>query len=79
MPEVCAFISYSHADEWLKDELITHLAALRRNGELNLWHDRMIPAGGILDDEIDGRLNDCQLFLMLVSSSFLNSDYCVKK
>lgn len=77
--EISAFISYSHADEWLKDELITHFAALKRNGELFIWHDRMIPAGGILNEEIDARLKECQLFLMLVSSSFLNSDYCFRK
>jgi hypothetical protein len=38
-----------------EEELIAHLAALKRNGLVDGSHDRRIPAGGILHDEIDGR------------------------
>ena len=78
MNECKVFISYSHTDEWLKDELIKHLAALKRKGTISVWHDRMIPAGGILDNEIDTKLNESNLFLMLVSNDFINSEYCFK-
>ncbi len=79
MPAIDVFISYSHADEWLKDELIKHFAALVRNGTVDVWHDRKIPAGGILDDEIDGRIRSANIVLLLISNDFINSDYCVKK
>ena len=46
MDPVRLFISYSHADEWLKDELVKHLAALKHRGIIDVWHDRLIPAGG---------------------------------
>jgi hypothetical protein len=76
MPGFKAFISYSHADEWLKDELIAHFSALKRNGLIDLWHDRKIPAGGLLNGEIDENLKSSDLFLLLISPNFLQSDYC---
>lgn len=73
------FVSYSHADEWLKDELVSHFGALLRKELVDVWHDRRIPAGGILDDEIDENLQRSDLFLFLISTDFINSDYCFKK
>lgn len=73
------FISYSHADEWLKDELIKHFSALKRGGFIDVWHDRMIPPGGLLHDEIDARINDSQIFLFMISNDFIGSDYCFEK
>lgn len=76
MDQFKVFISYSHADEWLKNEFLTHLSALKRNGTISVWHDRMIPPGGIIDEQIDQNLHQCDLFLMMISSDFINSDYC---
>lgn len=73
------FISYSHADEWLKDELVAHLAALKRNGLITVWHDRLIPPGKVLNSEIDEKVSTADLFLFLVSNQFVASDYCVHK
>jgi len=76
MADCKIFISYSHADEWLKDELIKHFAALKRNKIISLWHDRMIPAGKIIDKEIDDKIHESNLFLFLISADFINSEYC---
>lgn len=73
------FISYSHSDEWLKDELVSHFGALKRNGLVDVWHDRRIPAGGLLDSHIDANLNSSDLCLFLISADFINSDYCFHK
>ncbi|MCX5512231.1 hypothetical protein C3941_09180 [Kaistia algarum] len=73
------FISYSHADEWLKSELITHLSALKRNGAIEVWHDRLIPPGNLLADDIDEKVNTSDIFLFLVSPAFIESDYCFHK
>jgi hypothetical protein len=73
------FVSYSHADEWLKDELLTHLSALKRNGMVDVWHDRCIPPGGMLHDEISDHISSSDIFLFLVSPNFIASDYCIKK
>lgn len=72
-----AFISYSHRDSEALGRLHVHLAPLRREGRLEAWFDREILAGDELDDEIKEQLESCELFLLLVSPDFLNSDYCV--
>lgn len=38
------FLSYSHRDEELRDELEKHLTVLRRQGVIETWHDRRIKA-----------------------------------
>src|SRR5262249_13022307 len=42
---VDVFVSYSHKDEELRRELDVQLGVLRRQGEINAWHDRKIAAG----------------------------------
>ncbi|MDE5454899.1 TIR domain-containing protein [Bradyrhizobium sp. CSA112] len=71
-----AFISYSHRDEVFRQELETHLAPLRRQGLLSVWHDRRITAGDALDDAISEHLESADLILMLISADFVASDYC---
>jgi len=39
--------SYSHKDEALRKELEAHLAPLRREGLIEIWHDRRIVAGSL--------------------------------
>jgi GTPase SAR1 family protein/predicted MPP superfamily phosphohydrolase len=70
------FISYSHRDEALREELGKHLSALRRENVIGFWHDRMIGAGEEWKDEIDRRLEQAGIILLLVSPDFIASDYC---
>jgi hypothetical protein len=70
------FISYSHTDEDLRDQLEKHLAALKREGAISAWHDRRIVAGDQFDKVIDVQLESSDVILFLVSSDFLSSDYC---
>src|SRR5215213_432433 len=70
------FFSYSHRDEDLRDELETHLSALKRQGVIKAWHDRRISAGKEFDGEISQHLQDSQIILLLISPYFLASDYC---
>ena len=39
------FISYSHQDEDIKNELLKHLSPLKRLNLISDWHDRKIEAG----------------------------------
>jgi TIR domain len=73
---VTVFISYSHADEELRRQLDVHLAALRRQGVVDVWHDRKIRAGEEFANEIDGALSTANIILLLVSADFIKSDYC---
>lgn len=70
------FISYSHRDEGLKNELISHLAPLKRQGLVSIWHDRRLTPGDRLDDEISQNLEDADIIVMLISSDFVQSEYC---
>lgn len=71
-----AFISYSHRDAAVLERLHAHLVNLRREGLIEAWYDREILAGSDFDGEIKRELEDAELFLMIVSPDFLNSNYC---
>jgi len=73
------FFSYSHKDENLRNELETHLATLRREGLIEAFHDRRIPAGAHLDDAIDAYLEEADVILCLVSPDFIDSEYCYSR
>jgi len=70
------FFSYSHKDEALRDELDKHLSTLKRQGFIETWHDRRIVAGDVLVHDISQNLEAADVILLLVSSDFLDSDYC---
>lgn len=70
------FFSYSHKDEELRDELGTHLSMLKRDGSITSWHDRRILPGEHFAQQIDENLEFADVVLLLVSSYFLDSDYC---
>jgi hypothetical protein len=70
------FISYSHADEALKNELLKHLAPLKRLKLIETWHDRKLKAGDDLDHEISTNLDKSDIAVFLLSVDFINSQYC---
>lgn len=70
------FFSYSHANAIVRDQLDTHCAMLRRNGEIESWHDRRILGGEDLDEAIKFELEHADLVLLLISPEFLASNYC---
>jgi TIR domain/NB-ARC domain len=73
---ISLFYSYSHRDEVLRDKLDTHLAFLRRSERITEWHDRKIGAGNDWRGQIDRRLAEADIILLLVSADFIASDYC---
>lgn len=73
------FYSYTHRDEKLRDTLETHLAMLRRRNLISSWYDREIEAGEDFEEQIMKHLNSADIILLLISASFLASDYCYDK
>ncbi|NEQ50353.1 MAG: TIR domain-containing protein [Leptolyngbya sp. SIO3F4] len=69
------FISYSHRDEELKEELEVHLSTLKRQDKIKPWQDRSIEAGKKWDKEIKKALENAQIILLLVTPRFMASDY----
>ena len=70
------FLSYSHKDEDLLNQLLPHLATLRRQEFINTWHDRQITGGTEWAKAIEDGLATADIILLLVSADFIASDYC---
>ena len=75
---VRVFISYSHKDEALRNQLEVQLAMLKRQGLVEIWHDCRLVSGDRLDWTISKELDHADIILLLVSPDFLASDYCYK-
>src|SRR5215831_15336109 len=70
------FISYSHSDEALYQQLAKHLKPLEYDGTISPWSDHRITPGQEFDAEIMAALDRARLILLLISSDFIASDYC---
>ena len=79
------FISYSHLDEpdpllepdqerWLT-YVSSYLQPAAINGDMDLWDDRRIEAGGKWRDNIDDALSQCAVCVFLVSVNWLSSKF----
>lgn len=62
-------------DERMAKELKAHLAALIRNGRIEVWDYENISAGDEREEEILKHLDTDQVILLLISASFMASDY----
>jgi TIR domain len=70
------FFSYSHKDEDLRNQLEVHLAMLKREGVIELWHDHRVSAGDEFDKVIAEEMEKADVMLLLISPDFLASSYC---
>lgn len=69
------FVSYSHSDvQWLR-KLTLVLDPLVRGHQIDLWDDRRIQPGAQWRSEIDEALDAADVGVLLVSASFLASDF----
>ena len=73
---VTAFVSYAHEDERYARQLLEAMAGLRLEGLVRDWHDRRISPGEDWAQVIDEAIENSDLVLLIVSSSFLSSAYC---
>ena len=73
------FITYAHKNTKAKDKLITHLAVMKREGLISIWHDNEITAGDTWRDAIFSNLDDSDILLYLVSAYSLASENCNKE
>lgn len=73
------FISYSHEDEKLKNDLDKHLVMLKRSGKIEVWNDRKLIAGEEWDTGIKKEMHAADIILLLISADFNNSEYIWKE
>src|SRR5208283_3590292 len=87
-PKPLIVISYAHADEperpaegevkWLS--FVTgYLKPAIKHDAVELWLDRLLPGGDDWEPEIEQKLRDCDIFILLVSPNSLASDSVIKK
>ncbi len=80
MGEITVFISYSHKDEEWKEKLVPHLQALEHAGiGMHVWHDRKIDGGDKWYPEIQEAMTNAAAAILLISSDFLASRFCVQE
>ena len=70
------FYSYAHEDKTFRDDLERHFATLRRLKHVITWYDRDILPGMEWASEISTQLDSADIILLLISSYFVDSDYC---
>ena len=76
---VKAFISYSHKDLEGLSELRSALSPLERLNKLTIWDDKAIDAGEDWEKEIFSALDNADIVICLISSDFVNSEFCSSK
>jgi tetratricopeptide (TPR) repeat protein len=70
------FYCYAREDKALRDELDIHLSSLKRQSLVTSWYDGAIGPGTEWEKEIDTHLRNANIILLLVTPSFMASDYC---
>ncbi|HRH47809.1 MAG TPA: leucine-rich repeat domain-containing protein [Panacibacter sp.] len=69
------FISYSSKNTEFMRRFETHLEPLKRNGMIELWHDRMIEPGTKWDDSIKQEMGTADIIVFLLSPDFIATSY----
>lgn len=73
------FISYSHEDDTMVGDLLKHLSALQRKGLIEIWYDRRIGPGDEWKQEILDQIERADVILLMISASFIDSDFCYEE
>jgi hypothetical protein len=69
------FISYAHEDTAWKNRFVSMLAPAVDQGSIGIWSDGEIPVGAKWASQIDDALASAAAALLLVTPSFLESDF----
>jgi TIR domain len=76
MRAIRIFYCYSPQDKALLEKLEEQLSPMKRLGKIATWSDYEIQAGMDLEKVYDDHLRLADIILLLVSPSFISSDFC---
>lgn len=71
------FFSYAPEDLGIFLKLKKHLSLLERSGQVAVWDAQQLAPGEEKGKEIEKRLSEAHIILLLVSPDFLSSDDCI--
>ncbi|MEM9628310.1 MAG: P-loop NTPase fold protein [Pseudomonadota bacterium] len=77
--EHAIFLSYSHHDENILDELQPHLRVLESMGRILVWDDRKIDLAGEWHKEIHRAIERSSVAILLISANYLSSEWLNKE
>ena len=69
------FLSYSHEDKRAKDIFQLNLTVMNRKNFIAQWHDGLIEPGTLWREEIEANLAGMDVFVGLLTTAFLASDF----
>jgi internalin A len=72
------FIIYAREDKDIKNRIVSYLNPFRTPFNLVIWHDDNIDPGQLWQRKIKDNLEQTDLFLLLVSIDFMNSEFITK-
>lgn len=70
------FCCYAREDQKMLAHLRKHLVPLERRSLIKIWSDADLNAGVEWEKELHGHLESADIILLLISPSFMSSDYC---
>ncbi len=73
-PPVKVFYYYSSRDKSLGRELSRQLGIFEQNAKISIWNNEKLLGGDVTDDVITSEIHSSDIILLLISSTFLNSD-----
>ncbi len=69
------FIAFANEDRDVSDKLLAQMNLLKTREHWDIWASHEIKTGSVWSEEIKARLNDSEIVVLLMSSSFFNSNY----